>query len=202
MRKILIALLIVIVMMSILWVFIGRQLSLVAEHFGTVETTSTPIKSLVYEKGGAYGGFIINTVHVDLGPADPDAAAPNVGTTKDNQFAVSFNGKVFAFGPLTSASDTDQLATAPQPGDEATIETRRSIFSWIIPPDFKTGRSVMWIRHLYYVLLWKKQDGAKLEMTWRYEQPFIPEKGWPPDETLSPIYPVGLIRIDISNAVR
>jgi hypothetical protein len=202
MRRILIALLILIVLvvtMSILWIFGGRQLSLFVDRFKTVEIASVPIKSLVYEGSGTGGTFLINDLHLSLSSLDAKSAEPNIGTTKDGQLALSFGGKVFPFA--LPRSETESLATTPPAGDDASISTRHSILSWVIPPDFKTGRPFTWRRQLYYRLVWKKQNGAKLEMLWRYEQPFSPENNaWPPNES---VYPgegsTGLIRVDISS---
>jgi hypothetical protein len=200
MRKILITLLVVIATMSILWIFAGRQISLILERFGTIEVTSEPIKSLVYESGSGNGALIINGLHFTLDPADPDARAPNIGTTKDNQFALSFGGKVFPFGPSIKASDdSGQLAAAPEAEDLATFQRRRGVLNWIIPSDLKAAPTSMW-RHIYYRVVWQKKDRARLEMVWRYEQPAA--KTWPLDSGVAPIHPSGLIRIDISNVSR
>jgi hypothetical protein len=45
------------VVMSILWIFGGRQLSLFLDRFGTVELASAPIRSISYEGSGAAAFF-------------------------------------------------------------------------------------------------------------------------------------------------
>jgi len=205
MRRILIILLILSVTMLILWVFAGRQISLIAEKFGTLEITSEPVKSLVFESGGVSGSLIVNGLHLSLDRADLNARAPNVGTTKDNQVALSFAGKVFAFGPSKPTSDDSaQLTTSPDARDVAIIERRRGILSWIVEPHFQDIGHQSWERHTYYQLFWRKPNGDQLRLLWRYEQVILPnEKRWPLDETLSPpIHPTGLIQIDISTATR
>lgn len=183
MRKILITLAIFvacIAALSILWIFEGRQLALFIDRYGgTIETGSQPIKSISYEGSGTGGVFVINGLHLSQSPADSKSAEPNVGTTKDNQLALSFESKVFAFGPLRS-SESDQLAMEPKPGDDAVLSIRHSALNWIEPFNFNfmTGRSPSWNRYLYNRIIWRKQNGAKLEMLWRYQQPYSPGDGW------------------------
>jgi hypothetical protein len=202
MRRILIALLIFIVLvvtMSILWIFGGRQLSLFVDRFKTVEIASVPIKSLVYEGSGTGGLLRINNdLGLNLTPADPKTAPPNIGTTKDGQLALSFGGKVFPFGP--PQSDAESLATAPQTGNDAAMSIQHSVLSWIEPLNFNfiTGKSPSWKRHQYYRLTWKKQNGAKLEMLWRYEQYFYPDNGWT-GGMMTREGSTGLIRVEIQN---
>jgi len=200
MRKILGTLLILVALIaavSIMWIFSGRHLSLFLDRFGTIEAASIPIQSLTYEGSGTGGILLLNDLHLGLSPADSKSPVPNVGTTKDNELALSFGGKVFAFGPLRSA-ESDKLATEPKTGNEASISIRHSALCWVIPPDFKAGRPFTWNRQLYYQLVWLKRDGAKLEMLWRYEQRFSPKNNaWPPNESVVREGVTGLIRVDI-----
>jgi hypothetical protein len=41
-----------------------------------------------------------------------------------------------------------------------------------------SGHSPSSKRHMYYRFLWRKYDGAELEMLWRYEQYFYGSDGW------------------------
>jgi hypothetical protein len=179
MRRILVTLGILalfLIALSALWVFGGRQLSLFVDRFGTIETASSRINSVVYEGGGTGGILHINDLALSLN--DRNGPTPNVGTTKNGQLGLADSGKVFAFGP--PRSEAENLATVPPQGDDAFIQIRRSILSWPTPFDFNfmTGHSPSWKRHLYYRVLWKKPSGAKLEMLWRYEQYFYPDNGW------------------------
>src|SRR5437016_4002119 len=197
MRKILITIAILVVCVtaiSIAWLFNGRHLSLYLDRFRTIESASIPIQSLTYDGSGTGGILVLNDLHLGLSPADSKSPEPNVGTTKENELALSFGGKVFAFGPLRSA-DSDKLETEPQAGDKASISIRHSALCWVIPPDFKTVRPFTWRRQLYYQLVWRKQNGTKLEVLWRYEQPFSPENNaWPPSESVYREGSTGLIR--------
>jgi hypothetical protein len=179
MRRILVTLGILVlflIALSALWVFGGRQLSLFVDRFGTIEIASSRINSVVYEGTGTGGILHINDLALSLN--DRNGPTPNVGTTKNGQLGLADSGKVFAFGP--PRSEAENLTTVPPQGDDAFIQTRRSILSWPTPFDFNfmTGHSPSWKRHLYYRVLWKKPSGAKLEMLWRYEQYFYPDNGW------------------------
>jgi hypothetical protein len=179
MRRILVTLgllVLFLIALSATWIFAGRQLSLFVDRFGTIETASSRINSVVYEGSGTGGVLRINDLALSLN--DRNGPTPNVGTTKNGQLGLADNGKVFAFGP--PRSEAENLATVPPQGDDAFVQIRRSILSWPTPFDFNfmTGHSPSWKRHLYYRILWKKPSGAKLEMLWRYEQYFYPDNGW------------------------
>jgi hypothetical protein len=177
------------------WIFGGRQISLFLDRFGTIETVSNRVISLVYEGNGTGGILHINDLELSLN--DKNGSAPSIGTTKNDQLGLASGGKVFAFGP--ARSEAENLAVVPSAGDDALIEIRRSILSWPTPFDFNfmTGQSPSWKRHLYYRLLWKKPSGAKLEMLWRYEQYFYPGNGWA-SGFMTREGSTGLIQLDIS----
>jgi hypothetical protein len=164
--------------LSILWIFGGRQMSILADRFGTMESASIPIKTVSYEGSGSGGTLRLNDLGLSLDTSAAGGSQPNIGTTKDGQLALSYRGKVFPFGPVPSGSDA--LAAAPPAGDDAAISIRHSALSWPTPTDinFMTGHSPSWKRHLYYQLNWKKQSGARLEMLWRFEQYYYPGDGW------------------------
>jgi len=183
-RKILITLGIVIlcvVAILALWVFYGRQFSSFIDRFATIEVASTRINSIAYEGGGTSGTLIINDARMSLSDVNPKISL-NIGSSKDNQFALASGGKVFGFGPFASTAENASydLAAVPQPGDDAAFVTRRSALSWPTPFEFNfmTGQSPSWKRYMYYQLRWKKSSGPELEMLWRYEQYFYPGNGW------------------------
>lgn len=199
MRKFLIRIAILVALiatMSILWVLGGRQLSLVLDRFGTIESASIPIKNISYQGSGSGGTLHLNDLGLSLSAPVPGESQPNVGTTKDGQLAMSYRGKVFSFGSLPSGSDA--LATAPPAGDDAAISIRHSALSWPTPTDinFMTGHSASWKRHLFYQLNWKKQSGARLEMLWRFEQYFYPDNGWVAGQ-MTREGSTGLVRVEI-----
>jgi hypothetical protein len=167
--------------LAALWIFRGREISSFVDRYWTIETESSPIHSLSYEGNGTGGILIVNQLSLNLNNAAPGTSL-TIGSTKDNQFAVAISGKVFAFGPLTSAAENagDRLATGPPPGDQAFLTTRHSALSWptLFDFNFMTGQSPSWKRHIYYEIRWKRSSGENLEMLWRYEQFFYPGNGW------------------------
>jgi hypothetical protein len=167
--------------LAALWIFRGREISSFIDHYWTVETRSAPIHSITYEGSGTGGILICDGVSFSLNDLRPSLSL-SVGSTKDNQLALASSGKVFPFGPLTSASEdtAEHLTTAPPPGDQAFLAARHSVLSWPTPFDlnFMTGQSPSWKRHMYQEIRWKKSSGAKLQMLWRYEQFFYPGNGW------------------------
>ena len=197
MRRILITLAILVVCIagvSATWIFRGRQISLFLDRFGTIETNSARIHSIVYEGSGTGGILHINDLA--LGLNDKNGPTPNIGTTKDNQLGLAMGGKVFAFGP--PRSEAENLTAVPPAGDDASVTLRRSVLSWPTPFDlnFMTGHSPSWKRHIYYQVIWTKPSGANLEMLWRYEQYFYPGNGWG-SSFMTHERSTGLIRVDI-----
>jgi hypothetical protein len=162
--------------------------------------TATPVSSLTYEGNGTGGVVVVNDLRLDLAQADSQSAPPHVGTTKDEQVAVSFGGKVFPLGPLAAppGNATENLSTKPPASDIASLEIRHSAISWITPfeTNFMTGTLPSRRRNMYYRLIWKKQNGAKLEMLWHYEQFFYPGSGWG-SGFMTRENSTGLIRVDI-----
>ncbi|MEY2537633.1 MAG: hypothetical protein QOG67_1373 [Verrucomicrobiota bacterium] len=203
MRKTLIRLAIVsilIVAIVVAWMSAGRQVSIVLDSFRTVETGSERIRSIRYDGSGTGGILQVNEVGLNLAPSVSGHPAPSIGSTKDGQLALASEGKVFAFGPLPKTADdnTDVLTTAPQTGDDAAISMRHSILSWPTPLDlnFMSGQSPSWKRFSYQRLTWKRSNGAKLEMLWRYEQYFYSSNGWT-SGTMTREGVTGLIKIRI-----
>jgi len=204
-RKLLIRIAIVVpilVAMAALWIFDGRKLSLFLDRFGTIAMVSTPVGSISYEGDGKGGTLHVNDLDLSLNGPNPLGASPEVGTTKDGQVALSFRGKVFAFGPARSSENQTLAAGRPTP-DMASISTRRNPISWPTPfeVNFMTGHSPSWKRYLYYHLTWKKPNGATLDMLWRYQQYFYPSDGWA-NGFLTDENTTGLIHVEISNAGR
>jgi len=197
MRKILITLAVLIAVVIVFlatWIFYGHQISLFLDRFGTIEMTSARINSIAYQGNGTGGILHVNDLGLSLN--DRNGLAPSIGTTKNDQLALADRGKVFAFGPVRT--ETENLATVPPAGDDASIEIRRSILNWPTPfeVNFMTGHSPSWKRHLYYRVRWKKSSGATLEMLWRYEQYFYPGNGWA-SGFMTREGSTGLIRVDI-----
>ena len=111
-------------------IFLGRQVSLWVDRFGTIEIASIPIHSVAYEGSGTGGWLTVNDSHLSLVESRAHIAW-SIGSTKENQFSLACGGKVFAFGPLTSTAENtgDDLAAVVAAGDQAFLATRHSVLS-------------------------------------------------------------------------
>jgi hypothetical protein len=199
-RKFLFVLLIVIAF-AVLWLWRGRDLSMVIDKVHVVHASSRPITSLSYEGTGAGGILRADDVDLSLNQVELDGAQPSVGTTKDGQLALSFRGKVFPFAPVTSQDD--KLAAKTPAGDAATISIEHSALAWpnFFEINYMTGNSPSWKRYVYEKLTWTKPNGAKLEMLWRYQQFFYSPGGWT-EALMTRQGSTGLIRVEISEPSR
>jgi hypothetical protein len=200
MRKILIALLIV-VALAVLWLWRGRDLVTLADRFKTIETSSRSVDSITYEGSGTGGTLHVAEADLTLDETKLGETKPNVGTTKDGQLALSFHEKVFTFG--LALSQDDKLSANLPSGDIATISIEHSAVAWpnFFEVNFMTGNSPKWKRYIYRKLTWTKPNGAKLEILWRYEQFFYQNDGWVEAFMTRP-EATGLIRVEISGASR
>ena len=198
MRKILIASLIVLALAAV-WLWRGRDLSILIDRFYAVATSSRSIKTIAYEGSGTGGLLHVDDVALSLNEVVLGGLQPSIGTTKDNQLALSFNGRVFPFGP---ASGDNLTATVPA-DDMAFVAIEHSAIPWpnFFEMNFMTGNSPKWKRNLYQKLSWKKPTGAKLEMIWRYEQFYYQQDRWT-DALMTRPGATGLIRVEISDAPR
>jgi hypothetical protein len=200
MRRLIFVFLIFIVAAGV-WLWRGRELSMLIDRFKTIETSTQPIKSISYEGTGTGGVLHIGDVALSLNETQHGSSLPNVGTTKDGQLALSFGGKIFSFGSV--GSDPDHLVANAPSDDIATLSIQQSAVSWpnFFSFNFMTGKSPTWKRHVYQKLKWTKPSGGKLEMMWRYEQYFYSDQGWL-DGAMTREGATGLIRIDISSPAR
>jgi hypothetical protein len=197
MRKILIALLIILAL-SVAWLWRGRDIATLVDRFKTVETRSQQVNSASYQGNGTGGVLRVADVDLSLDETVLGGTKPNVGTTKDGQIALSFHGKVFPFGPVLPQDD--KLAAKVSADDSARIAIEHSALAWpnYFEVNFMTGNSPKWKRYIYRRLIWNKPNGAKLEMLWRYEQFFYRNDGWVEAFMVRP-ETTGLIRVEISN---
>ena len=200
MRKILIFLFLVLAL-AVFWLWRGRDLVTIADRFKLIETRSDPIDAISYNGEGSGGTLQVGDVNLHLDEVKLSGGQPNVGTTKDGQLALSYAGKVFSFGPIPI--DTQQLKASRPSDDTATLSVEHSVLAWpnFFEVNFMTGNSPKWKRYIYRKLNWKKPNGAKLEMLWRYEQFFYQNDGWVDAFMVRP-ETTGLIRVEISNASR
>src|SRR5437764_8303524 len=178
MRKILIGLLILTVTLSILWIAGGREISVVADQFKTRELESTAVASISYQGSGDGGALIVGNERFTL-----NSLNPHVGSTKENQLALAYRGKVFPLGPLRS-TEGDSLSANIPAEDSASLLKGQSYIPW---PTFDEGRLRLNYRN-YRELFCTKSTGAKLKLFWSIE----------PGDVNS----LNLIRVEISDVSR
>ncbi|PYK84949.1 MAG: hypothetical protein DME41_00945, partial [Verrucomicrobia bacterium] len=87
MRRLVFVFLIIIVTMSILWLWRGRDLSMLIDRFELIETSSRPIKTITYEGNGTGGTLHVENLDLSLNEVALGTAQPGIGTTKDDQLA-------------------------------------------------------------------------------------------------------------------
>jgi hypothetical protein len=64
--------------------------------------------------------------------------------------------------------------------NDISFTKERSILAWPTPFEinFIGGHSASWRRYTYYRLIAKRPSGERIELIWRYIQPYSPPDGW------------------------
>jgi len=183
MRRILVKSLITVALIAVAisgWIIGARPLSILLDRIHTVQVDSQPVTELGIDD--ASGGMIrINSVLMNIAMPNNRPFPMTMATDAQGRFGVTINGRSVALGSVAdSAEGGSGRVVRPEPGDRATFSISRSVISWPTPFDFNfmSGHSPSSKRHMYYRLLWRKPDGAELEMLWRYEQYFYGSDGW------------------------
>ena len=204
MRKVLIVLLILILAMSILWIFAGRQISEFVDPFAIAEGQSSSVHSISYQGTGEGGELEIRDppgrLNLSLAPLNP-----HIGTDKENQLALANAGKVFAFG-LLGSTDNDNLAAKMPSGDTAFVKFEYGLLPWSDLTKSIADHRLILRRHRYWKLIWTKPNGATLNILWQSKTP-CDETLWQDmvldDSSLLPANETTrLIRVEISDASR
>lgn len=179
------------------WLFAGHRIVLLLDRYRTEQVSVRSFRTVNYEGNGNGGILHLDETAVSLNETGEGAQQPHVGTTPAGELALSYAGKVFPFGPLPKESDA--LALRVPDNDHASIELRRSIMPWpnFFEMNFMTGNSPRWKRNRYQHLTWQKQNGAKLDMWWRFEQFYYVGDGWVDNFASDPGL-TGVIRVEIS----
>ena len=157
MRKFLIELILVSVAFAMVWIFAGRQISGWVDRYTTAKIDSSPVKVIGYHGSGDGGELTVGEHQFSLAPLNP-----HLGSTKDNELALAYAGKVFSFGPLLSRSSEVLITKLPNPENNF-LMTRRSYVPWLT---FDSGAKPHLNRRSYYEFASKNPDGAKLDMVW------------------------------------
>ena len=204
MRKLLFTVLILVVVgvaAGLVWIFQGPRITLYFDRFGIAIVSSDPIRFVRYQGNGSGGALYVNEVLLSLDTVLAPVQPPSVGSTKDGKLGLASGGKVFPLGKLPTNTDeaAEALATSPDPDDDARILLGHSQTKWPTPfeVNFMSGASASWKRYSYQQLIWKKPNGPRLEMLWRYRQHFDKANGWT-SPTMTQEGETGLVKIEIT----
>jgi hypothetical protein len=177
---------IIALVLIIIWLYAGRPVTSLLDHLITIKYDG--------------GGLLIDQFEMTFGATDNLRSKLVLCSDSLNQVILSSGKQSFTLGPRTNPVDPSgrlEIDFVPTPGDELSFTSSRSVFGWPTPFEFNfMMRSPWWKRYVYYRLVWKKPDGAKLEMLWRYEQQYYSINGWTQPEMMWNWY-TGLIRVDI-----
>jgi hypothetical protein len=171
--------LVILTVLPVVWLAAGRPITIFLDRVIHLPAVSLPVTPLKYDGGG----LVIGEIPAVFAGLDNQRVDLSLTTDPSQRVILSTGRESFTMGPRTSPIDPsgrpDILFTA-EPGDELSFTARRSLLSWKAPYQFQIfgGRAPRWKRYVYYRFLWKKRSGASLEMSWRYEQQYVPGRGW------------------------
>jgi hypothetical protein len=167
-----------VLVLAIAWLVAGRQIAFLLDRFLTRRIASFRVSSLRYDGGG----LVIEKFSMTLGSTNNLRSDLSLNTDSWNRIVLCSGGESFVLGPRTNPVDLSgrpEIDLVPDIGDEVSFTGDRSLIGW--PTPFETKfmmRSPWWKRYVYYRLIWNKRSGAKLEMSWRYEQDYYMPGGW------------------------
>ncbi len=182
--------------LAIAWLWAGRQITSLLDRFITLRLGSLPVSPLKYD----VGDLVIGQLRMTFGSTDNQRSSLCLCSDSRNQVILKAGARSFTLGLRTNPIDPKgrpDIDFVAAPGDELSLTARRSVVGWPTPFEYHIMiRSPRWKRYVYCRLVWKKPDGAKLEMLWRYEQEYYRPGGWT-DPLMMWNWHTGLIRIDI-----
>jgi hypothetical protein len=150
-------------LLATIWLLAGDQISRSADHLFTSKPTS---KSLSYLEIGQ-GTFTLGDRKWPL----PFTAV------LDSQARATVES--FTLGPVQKRW-AESMVFIPEPTDQVSFSRRNGLLPWPTPfyGLFTLGKSApKWSRHTYDRLVWKKANGAVMEIVWRDQQRLY-KNGW------------------------
>jgi hypothetical protein len=170
---------ILLVVLAIVWLRLGRRITLLLDRVTTVGARSLPVTAIQYEGGG----FRIGEESLTFGTTTNLGFDLVLASDAANRVLLSNAYHDFTLGPRTNPVDSSgrpEIDIVAEAGDEVSLTVSRSALPWPTPLEFSIlgGSSPWWRRYAYYRLVWKKLSGATLRMTWRYGQRFDSRGGW------------------------
>ena len=180
-----------------LWLFAGRQIVQLVEVYATGPAEALPAGPYVYSPNGIAIGEYPNWTELP----DGQPAALRVDVDASGRLVLHAQGRAFPLGTRIGPPDLSgrpDIPFAPDPGDEVGFSRALGLVAWPTPFDmnFMTGHSATWRRNLYFRLAWRKADGRRLDMVWRYQQLYYGQDGWS-SSWMTQDGATGLVRFDL-----
>jgi hypothetical protein len=171
--------LVTLTVLMVVWIAAGRQITIFLDRVIHLPGVSLPVTPLRYDGGG----LVIGEIPAVFAGLDNQRVDLSLTTDPSKGVILSTRQESFTMGPranLIDPSGRPDINFTAEPGDELSFTTRRSLLVWKARYEFQIfgGRAPRWKRYVYYRFLWKKRSGASLEMLWRYEQQYVPGRGW------------------------
>ena len=150
------------------WLFGGRQIVLMLDALATADhapPVSAPV--IVVESGW----LRIGDTPLSLA-RDGESQTISIDAADGAPVVLHADGKDFTLGTIGAREEPYNVVVTPDPGDTVSYTVTHSVIAWPTPLElnFMTGKSPGQKRNVYYTLTWQKQNGAELELVWRYEQ--------------------------------
>jgi hypothetical protein len=193
------------VVLGIIWLCVGRYLTLLIDRIITLRVASMRVESLEYDGGGFWVGAPLRGLYApDLSMTfeSIDNLRFDLCLCSDaaNKVVLKSGGRSVTLGPRTNPVDPSgrpEIYVIPERSDEVSFIITRSVLSWPTPFEFDIMIRSPWSkRYVYYCMVWKKRSGAELAMNWRYERDYFTGRGWTKPEMMFN-YQTGLLRVDI-----
>jgi hypothetical protein len=199
MRLVTIIYVLIAVVLVFVWLSAGRPLAVVVDYLVKVPVVSMPVKSIQYDGGG----FVIGKLSMTFGQTNNLRSDLCLCPDSKNRVVLKTGGQSFVLGPRTNPVDPSgrpEIDFVPEDGDEVMLSGARSLIGWPTPFEiYIMIRTPWWKRYVYYHLTWKKRSGARMVMSWRYEQDYFSPGGWTEPEMMWNSQ-TGLLGISIESA--
>jgi len=161
---------IAIVALLVLWVIIGRQLTLLIDRMVTIRLDTLPTSPVIVNRdrleiGGKLGTLLLTEAPFEI----------RIGPGPDHPFILGQGPDAVTLGTAVPRPDPDGgefYEIKPAEGSKIEYVVDRSVLSWPTPFQFNfmTGHSPGRKRYLYHRFSWTKPTGGRVEALWRYEQ--------------------------------
>jgi len=158
--------------LAVACLYLGRRLTLLLDRLLLARIRTPTVDRVLYD-----GGLRIGELDLTFGATNNLRYPLELCTDASFHVVLEAGGKNFTLGPRLNPIDPKgrvETDFKPDPGDEVTLKAGQSWLPWPTPFEyqFMSAHSPRWKRYVYYSLLWKKRNGARLGMRWRYQQDY------------------------------